>query len=74
MPKEKKEQEHQASGENEQVNNSITQIEEDTDELHHLEELLMNGMKSYSTVYQYYLESQGLKIKRDFESSNIKNL
>lgn len=34
----------------------------------------MNGMKSYSTVYQYYLESQGLKIKRDFESSNIKNL
>ena len=56
------------------MNNSITQIEEDTDELHHLEELLMNGMKSYSTVYQYYLESQGLKIKRDFESSNIKNL
>ena len=48
--------------------NTSSMVDNDRDEDYHLEELLLNGIKSYSAVYQHYLDSKGLVVaKKDHE-------
>jgi len=44
--------------------NTSSMVDNDRDEVYHLEELVLNGIKSYSAVYQHYLGSKGLVVTR----------
>lgn len=44
--------------------NTSSMVDNDRDEVYHLEELLLNGIKSYSAVYQHYLDSRGLVVAK----------
>ena len=54
--------------------NTSSMVDNDRDEVYHLEELLLNGIKSYSAVYQHYLDTKGLLIAKKDHGRRVSSM